>query len=138
MDGPKRTKYRKMHGPRYTSMGVELKYKNPIFGVFILKAIENGIITSAEIAAARKTLKKLLKKRGKVWVGIFPDQSITSKPTEVRMGKGKGAHSYWVANVRAGRVIFEIGGVKSSVICDILRPVKQKIGLKTEISKLKE
>jgi large subunit ribosomal protein L16 len=138
MEGPKSMKYRKMFGPKVQKDKEELKYKNPAFGIFVLKVIESGFITSWELEAARKTLKKQMKKRGKIWVGVFPDQSISKKPTEIRMGKGKGPHSYWVANVSIGRIIFELSGINKKDLNEVYAKVKERIALKTEICKLKE
>jgi large subunit ribosomal protein L16 len=138
MNGPKSVKYRKVHGPQCKFEREEIKYLNPVFGIYSLKFAKSGIITATELDAARKTLKKLLKKRGVIWTAVFPNESVSSKPTEVRMGKGKGMHDYWVARVNSGRVLFEISGVSKKVVDEIFFIVKRKISLPTEVVKLKQ
>jgi large subunit ribosomal protein L16 len=138
MNGPKNTKYRKVFGPLVDLTLEELKYINPLFGVYYFKFVQSGVVPSTEIDSARKTLKKYLKKRGCIWTAVFPAVSISSKPTEVRMGKGKGAHSFWAANVKAGRVLFEIAGVTEKEVKEAFYLVKQKVSLQMEMGKLKE
>ena len=106
---PKRTKYRKMQKGRIK--GNAQRGAHIAFGSFGLKAVEEGFITSRQIEAARIAVTRYMKREGNVWIRIFPDKPITSKPAEVRMGKGKGAPSHWVAVVRPGRIMFEVDGV---------------------------
>ncbi len=109
MLSPKRTKYRKAHKGRIhgdAKGGTALN-----FGAFGLKAMEPERITARQIEAARRALTRHLKRQGRVWIRIFPDVPVSTKPAEVRMGSGKGAPEYWVARVKPGRVMFEVDGV---------------------------
>ena len=101
------------------------------FGAFALKSVEPGWITSRQIEAARIAVTRAMKREGQVWIRIFPDKPITKKPAEVRMGKGKGAPEYWVAVVKPGRILFEVGGVKRELAKEALRLAEQKLPLKT-------
>jgi large subunit ribosomal protein L16 len=106
---PKRTKYRKAFKGRIHGLakgGAELN-----FGAFGLKAVEPARITARQIESARRAITRHLKRAGRVWIRIFPDVPVTSKPAEVRMGSGKGSVDYWVARVKPGRIMFEIDGV---------------------------
>ena len=106
---PKRVKYRKQMRGRMKgkeSRGVEIS-----FGEYGLQALEPGWVTARQIEAARRTIVHAMKRRGKVWIRIFPDKPYTQKPPETRMGKGKGAVEYWVSVVKPGRVMFEVGGL---------------------------
>src|ERR671911_1216155 len=110
---PKRTKYRKAHKGRndgLTKAGAELN-----FGAFGMKATDNARVTARQIEAARRAITRHLKRAGRVWIRIFPDKPVSKKPAEVRMGKGKGAVDHWVAVVKPGRVMFEVGGNVSEV-----------------------
>lgn len=125
---PKRTKYRKMQKGRMkgnAGRGHQIAY-----GSFALKAIEGGWITSRQIEASRIALTRYMKREGKVWIRIFPDKPVTSKPAEVRMGKGKGAHSHFVAVVKPGRIMFEIEGVSLDIAQEALRLAAQKMPVK--------
>jgi large subunit ribosomal protein L16 len=102
------------------------------FGSFGIKTMEEGFITSRQIEAARIALNRYMKREGKVWIRIFPDKPITSKPAEVRMGKGKGAPSHWVAPVKPGRIMFEASGVPLEVAKEALRLASQKLPVKTK------
>jgi len=102
------------------------------FGSFGIKTMEEGFITSRQIEAARIALNRYMKREGKVWIRIFPDKPITSKPAEVRMGKGKGAPSHWVAPVKPGRIMFEASGVPLDVAKEALRLASQKLPVKTK------
>lgn len=102
------------------------------YGSFAIKTVEVGFITSRQIESARVAITRYMKREGKVWIRIFPDKPITSKPAEVRMGKGKGAPSHWVAPVRPGRIMFEIDGVPLSVAQEALRLGSQKMPVKTK------
>lgn len=102
------------------------------FGSFGLKTMDEGFITSRQIEAARIAVTRYMKREGKVWIRIFPDKPITSKPAEVRMGKGKGAPSHWVAVVKPGRVMFEADGVPLEVAREAMRLAAQKLPVKTK------
>jgi large subunit ribosomal protein L16 len=102
------------------------------FGSFGLKAVEEGFITSRQIEAARIAVTRYMKREGNVWIRIFPDKPMTSKPAEVRMGKGKGAPSHWVAVVRPGRIMFEADGVPFETAKEALRLAAQKLPIKTK------
>lgn len=128
---PKRTKYRKMMKGRIKGQaqrGAEIT-----FGDFAIKALEPGRITSRQIEASRIAMTRNMKRVGKVWIRIFPDKPITKKPAEVRMGKGKGSPEFWVAVVKPGRVMFEVGGVSKELAHESLRLAQQKLPIRTKI-----
>jgi len=102
------------------------------FGTFGIKALEPGRLTSRQIEAARIAVTRYMKREGQVWIRIFPDTPITSKPAEVRMGKGKGALDHWIAKVRPGRVLFEIEGVNQETGREALRLASQKLPIGTK------
>ena len=104
------------------------------FGDFGLKALEPGWITQRQIEAARVTLARMMKREGKVWIRIFPDKPVTAKPAETRMGSGKGAPEYWVAVVKPGRGMFEVGGVTKEIATEALTLASHKLPIKTNIS----
>lgn len=122
---PKRQKYRKQHKGR--NRGLAHKGSSISFGSFGLKALEFSRLTSRQIEAARIALTRNMKREGKVWIRVFPDKPITSKPAEVRMGKGKGAVDHYVCEVQPGRVIFEIEGVTEELAHESLRLAAQKL-----------
>jgi large subunit ribosomal protein L16 len=122
---PRRTKYRKQHKGRNT--GLAHKGSSIAFGTFALKALDFSRITSRQLESARIALTRNMKREGKVWIRIFPDKPITSKPAEVRMGKGKGAVDHYVAQVQPGRIIFEIEGVSEEIAYESLRLAAQKL-----------
>ena len=129
MLSPKRTKFRKQHKGRIHGQakgGTELN-----FGSFGLKAIEPERITARQIEAARRAMTRHMKRQGRVWIRIFPDVPVTQKPTEVRMGKGKGSVEYWAAKVKPGRVMFEIDGVSEPVAREALRLAAMKLPIKS-------
>ncbi|MEM8584777.1 MAG: 50S ribosomal protein L16 [Bacteroidota bacterium] len=128
---PKRTKYRKQQKLR--NRGLAQRGSRVAFGTFGLKSLDSGRITNRQIEAARIAMTRYMKREGKVWIRIFPDKPITSKPLEVRMGKGKGALDYWVANVQPGRIMFEIDGVSQEVAEESLRLAAQKLPVLTKI-----
>ncbi|ATO57203.1 50S ribosomal protein L16 [Bartonella sp. 1-1C] len=126
---PKRTKFRKqfkgrIHGS--SKGGTSLN-----FGAYGLKAIEPERVTARQIEAARRAITRYMKRSGRVWIRIFPDVPVTSKPTEVRMGKGKGSVDYWAARVAPGRVMFELDGVPEDVAREALRLGAAKLPVKT-------
>lgn len=127
---PKRTKFRKMMKGRIK--GNAARGSQVDFGSFGLKTMDEGFITSRQIEAARIAVTRYMKREGKVWIRIFPDKPITSKPAEVRMGKGKGAPSHWVAVVKPGRVMFEADGVPLEVAREAMRLAAQKLPVKTK------
>ena len=125
---PKRTKFRKMQKGRMK--GNAQRGSQIAFGSFALKTMEEGWITSRQIEAARIAVTRYMKRDGQVWIRIFPDKPVTSKPAEVRMGKGKGAPSHWVAVVRPGRIMFESDGVPLEVAQESMRLAAQKLPVK--------
>jgi large subunit ribosomal protein L16 len=122
---PKRQKYRKQHKGR--NEGLAYKGSSISFGSFALKSMEFSRITSRQIESARIALTRNMKREGKVWIRIFPDKPLTSKPAEVRMGKGKGAVDHYVCQVQPGRVLFEIEGVSEELAYESLRLAAQKL-----------
>ena len=126
---PKRTKYRKQQKGR--NRGIAKRGTLVSFGSFGLKSMELGRITNRQIEAARIAMTRYMKREGKVWIRIFPDKPITSKPLEVRMGKGKGNLDHYVAQVQPGRVMFELDGVPREVAEEALRLAAQKLPVKT-------
>lgn len=102
------------------------------FGTFGIKALEPGWITARQIEAARIAMTRAMKREGQVWIRIFPDKPITSKPAEVRMGKGKGAPSYWVATIKPGTILFESAGVSQELAKESLRLAAQKLPISTK------
>ena len=127
---PKRTKYRKKQKGRVK--GIAQRGHMLTFGNFGLKALEPGWITSRQLEAARIAVTRAMKREGQVWIRVFPDKPITKKPAEVRMGKGKGAPEYFVAVVKPGRIMFEVGGVPMDVAKEALRLAAQKLPVKTK------
>ena len=127
---PKRTKYRKRQKGRVK--GNAQRGHQLAFGSFGLKTLEGGWITNRQIEAARIAMTRKMKREGRVWISIFPDKPITSKPAEVRMGKGKGALSHYVAVVKPGRVMFELEGVPMELAKEALRLAAQKLPVKTK------
>lgn len=131
MLSPKRTKYRKAHKGRVHGLakgGTELN-----FGAYGLKAITPGRVNAREIEAARRAITREMKRAGRVWIRIFPDVPVSSKPTEVRMGKGKGSPEYWMARVKPGRIMFEIDGVPQRVAHQAFALGAAKLSVRTRI-----
>ena len=126
---PKRTKFRKQHKGRIH--GAAKGGTSLAFGAFGLKAQEPERVTARQIEAARRAITRSMKRQGRVWIRIFPDVPVSSKPTEVRMGKGKGAPEYWAARVAPGRIMFEIDGVNEQVAREALYLGAQKLPIKT-------
>ena len=128
---PKRVKRRRVQKGRVKGIAVRGSRIN--FGDFGIKALEPGHITSRQIEAARIAMTRNMKRQGKVWIRIFPDKPMTKKPAEVRMGKGKGAPAAWVAVVRPGRILFEVGaGIAKPLAQESLRLAQQKLPIKTK------
>src|SRR6476660_7898467 len=122
---PKRTKHRKVH--RGTRGGLAQRGNTVAFGEFGLQALEAGWIDSRQIESARRTITRYIKRGGKVWIRIFPFKSVTAKPAETRMGSGKGAPDHWVAVIRPGRILCEIGGVDRQTASEALRLASHKL-----------
>src|SRR5687768_14143375 len=126
---PKKTKFRKAHKGRIH--GVATSGATLSFGQFGLKAMAPERITARQIEAARRALTREMKRQGRVWIRIFPDVPVSKKPTEVRMGKGKGAVEFWAARVKPGRIMFEIDGVPEDVAREALRLGAAKLSVRT-------
>ena len=127
---PKRTKFRKQQKGRMK--GISQRGHQLSNGTFGIKALDSNFLTSRQIEAARIAATRYMKREGQLWIKIFPDKPITKKPLEVRMGKGKGAVEYWVAVIKPGRVLFEVGGVPLDVAKEALRLAAQKLPVKTK------
>jgi large subunit ribosomal protein L16 len=128
---PKRFKWRKQMRGRTrgkASRGAEVS-----FGDYGIQALEPGWISARQIEAARRAIVRHMKRRGKVWIRIFPDKPYTKRAAESRMGKGKGAVEYWVAVVRPGRIMFEIGGLPDDIAIEALKLAQYKLSVKTKI-----
>ncbi|MDH4161069.1 MAG: 50S ribosomal protein L16 [Nitrospirota bacterium] len=130
MLAPKRVKFRKMHKGRMK--GTSLRGAEVSYGEYGLKALEPGWVTSRQIEAARIAMTRYVKRGGKIWIRIFPDKPITKKPAETRMGSGKGSPEYWVAVIKPGRVLYEMGGVDESVAREAFRLAAYKLPLATK------
>ena len=128
---PKRTKFRKMQKGRIR--GLAYRGSTVAYGSFGIKTMDEGFITSRQIEAARIAITRHMKREGQVWIRIFPDKPMTSKPAEVRMGKGKGAPSHWVAPVRPGRIMFEVDGVQLDTAKEALRLGAQKLPVRCKL-----
>ena len=131
MLSPKRTKFRKAHKGRIRGLakgGTQLN-----FGSYGLKAVSPERVTARQIEAARRAITRHLRRAGRVWIRIFPDVPVSSKPAEVRMGKGKGSPEYWVARVKPGRIMFEIDGVPWELAKEALSLASAKLPLDTKI-----
>ena len=126
---PKRVKYRKSQ--RGSRAGNASRTLTIDFGEFGLQTLERAWITNIQIEAARVAMTRNMKRKGKLWIRIFPDKSVTSRPPETRMGKGKGNPEYWVAVVRPGNVLFELDGVSESIARDSLRLAANKLPVRT-------
>jgi len=128
---PKRTKFRKMQKGRIKGAAKGGTALN--FGTFGLKAQEPARVTARQIEAARRAMTRQMKRAGRVWIRIFPDVPVSKKPTEVRMGKGKGTPEFWAAKIKPGRIMFEIDGVGESVAREALRLAAAKLPIKTRV-----
>ena len=126
---PRRTKFRKQQKGRIK--GLATRGQEIAFGSFAIKSLEPGRITARQIEAARIAVTRAMKREGQVWIRVFPDKPITKKPAEVRMGKGKGAPEYWVAQIKPGTIIFEATGVPLALANEALRLAAQILPLKT-------
>ena len=128
---PQKTKYRKQHKGRIHGLAKGGFTLN--FGSFGLKATQPERITSRQIEAARRAMTRQMKRQGRVWIRIFPDVPVSKKPTEVRMGKGKGSVEFWAAKVKPGRILFEIDGVSETVAREAFRLAAMKLPVKTRV-----
>ncbi len=128
---PKRVKWRKQMRGRMR--GKALRGAQVSFGEFGLQALEPGWISARQIEAARRAIVRSMKRRGKVWIRIFPSKPYTKRAAESRMGKGKGSVEYWVAVVKPGRIMFEVGGLSEEIAVEALRLAQYKLSIKTKI-----
>ncbi|MBS1260793.1 MAG: 50S ribosomal protein L16 [Calditrichaeota bacterium] len=131
MLAPKRVKHRKVHRGRMR--GMAQRGNRVSFGQFGIMAVTPGWINSRQIESARIAMTRHIKRGGKVWIRIFPDKPVTKKPAEVRMGKGKGNPEYWVAVVKPGRIMFELGGVDEALARSALTRAMHKLPVKTRL-----
>jgi len=127
---PKRVKYRKAQ--RGTRKGIALSGSKLNFGEFGLQTLENGWVSNRQIEAARIALTRRVRRGGKVWIRIFPDKPVSKKPAETRMGKGKGSPESWVAVVKRGGVLFEMGGIPKDLAKEAMRLAAHKLPVKTK------
>ena len=128
---PKRTKFRKSH--RGSRSGNAQTGTTVAFGDFGLQTLDRGWLTNRQIEACRIAINRCMKRKGKVWIRIFPHKPITSRPPETRMGKGKGAVEGWVAVIRPGNVLFEVAGVPESTAREAMRLASYKLGIRTRL-----
>jgi large subunit ribosomal protein L16 len=131
MLSPKRTKYRKAHKGRIH--GVAKGGTSLNFGAFGLKALEPERVTARQIEAARRAITRAMRRAGRVWIRIFPDLPVSTKPAEVRMGSGKGSPEFWVCRVKPGRIMFEIDGVPNDTAREALALGAAKLPIKTKV-----
>lgn len=127
---PKRVKFRRAQRGRMK--GAATRGASVAFGDYGLKAMEPGWISARQIEAARVALTRLMKREGKVWIRIFPDKPVSKKPAETRMGSGKGAPEFWVAVIKPGRIMFEVGGIKKEMAKEALALASHKLPIKTK------
>ncbi len=127
---PKRVKYRRVHRGRMK--GNATRGNNITYGEYGLQALEPAWITSNQIEAARRAMTRYIKRGGNIWIKVFPDKPVTEKPAETRMGSGKGSPEYWVAVVKPGRILFEMGGVSEDIAREAMRLAAHKLPIKTK------
>jgi len=127
---PKRVKYRRVHRGRMK--GKATRGNKITYGEYGLQALEPAWITSNQIEAARRAMTRYIKRGGNIWIKVFPDKPVTEKPAETRMGSGKGSPEYWVAVVKPGRILFEMGGVPEDVAREAMRLAAYKLPIKTK------
>ena len=133
---PRKVKYRKQHHPKRS--GHATGGTTVTFGEYGIQAISPAYVTNRQIEAARIAMTRHIKRGGKVWINIYPDRPLTKKPAEVRMGSGKGSPEWWVANVKPGRVLFEVAGVNEELAREALTRAIHKLPLKARIIKREE
>ena len=131
MLSPKRTKYRKAHKGRIHGTAKGGTTLN--FGAYGLKAVEPARITARQIEAARRAITRHMKRQGRVWIRIFPDVPVSTKPAEVRMGSGKGSPEFWAARVKPGRILFELDGVDGKIAAEAFERAAMKLPIKTKV-----
>ena len=127
---PKRVKYRRVHRGRMK--GKATRGNTITYGEYGLQALEPAWITSNQIEAARRAMTRYIKRGGNIWIKVFPDKPVSEKPAETRMGSGKGSPEYWVAVVKPGRVMFEMGGVPEDIAREAMRLAAHKLPIKTK------
>nr|YP_009500610.1 ribosomal protein L16 [Plagiorhegma dubium]AWT58330.1 ribosomal protein L16 [Plagiorhegma dubium]QBZ77678.1 ribosomal protein L16 [Plagiorhegma dubium] len=130
MLSPKRTKFRKQHRGRMR--GISYRGNHICFGRYALQALEPAWITSRQIEAGRRAMARYARRGGKIWVRIFPDKPVTVRPTETRMGSGKGSPEYWVSVVKPGRILYEVGGVSEIVAREAIEIAASKMPIRTQ------
>lgn len=130
MLSPKRTKFRKQQRGRMS--GIATRGNTINFGEYALQALEPSWITARQIEASRRAMTRYIRRGGKIWIRIFPDKPVTMRPAETRMGSGKGSPEFWVAVVKPGRVLFEIGGVTEEIAREAMRLAAYKLPIKTK------
>ena len=128
---PKKTKFRRYH--RGSRKGKSTSGNTIVFGEIALKATESGWLTSRQIEAGRRAITRHLRRGGKLWIRVFPDLPITQRPAETRMGSGKGSPEYWVAVMKAGKIIYEISGVSEDLALEGLRLASYKLPMKSKV-----
>lgn len=126
---PKRSKYKKIR--KGTLSKLEFRSNSLQFGTIGLKALQSGVISSRQIEAARQAINRKIKRKGKLWIRVFPNLPVTAKPTEVRMGKGKGAVDHWVARIAGGAILFELCGVTQNTAIAAFKTGGAKLPVKT-------
>ena len=126
---PRRVKFRKQHHPKRD--GAAKGGTKLAFGDYGIQSLESSYLTNRQIEAARIAMTRHIKRGGKVWINIYPDRPLTKKPAEVRMGSGKGSPEWWVANVKPGRVMFELAGVPEELAREAMRRAQHKLPMKT-------
>ena len=131
MLSPKRTKFRKQHKGRLH--GLASSGTNLNFGSYGLKAVTPGRVTARQLEAARRAMTRHMKRAGRVWIRVFPDVPVSTKPAEVRMGKGKGTPEYWMVRIKPGRVMFELDGVNAEVAEEAFRLAAAKLPVQTRM-----
>src|SRR5271163_3658300 len=130
---PRRVKHRKQHHPR--QRGIASGGTSVSFGDYGIQALEHAYVTNRQIEAARIAMTRHIRRGGKVWINIYPDRPLTKKPAETRMGSGKGSPEWWIANVKPGRVMFEMAGVSEEVAREALRRAIHKLPMKCKVVK---
>lgn len=130
---PNNTKYLKVRKGRVSGYESTIKRTQLRFGSYGIRAITNGRISAAELEAARRVFVRRMKRNGKLWIRVFPDISVSSKPSETRMGKGKGAISHWISRIRGGVILFEFDGLDFDTAKELGRICNSKLSVKTEI-----
>jgi large subunit ribosomal protein L16 len=130
---PNNTKFLKTRKGHLTGYESTIKRTKLCFGTYGIRALTNGRVSSAELEAARRVFVRRMKRTGKLWIRVFPDISVSSKPSETRMGKGKGAISHWITRIRGGVILFEFDGLDSEMAKELARICNSKLSIKTEI-----